>query len=272
MFKALRAIGIAAALLSLAAAPVQAAYRSEDPVGKATDAAIYGCVTQGHTSAETGRLPRTSSNEDGVSASWYMPANHDYDHCAFDLLMDDGVSTWVALVPGQGNTGYNTAAAILQMGIIDCDYPTDYCNGLRWWMADGGCNGDGPIAELMPFVGPADYLPHKYRINIYTNDVTFYIDDTIVFTYPKTDARYQHIACWADGTKDIAILAEKDDGGDNLGALGGYSNAGYFDGMKRRYGGTWHDLTGTTCEYLNSYLTRNEGCTAGGTYMYIWTQ
>jgi hypothetical protein len=136
----------------------------------------------------------------------------------------------VGLVPAPGNPYYNSATAILQVGIINCTNPSfSVCVGSpRYFWAYGGC-GDNPQPRLfgsnpVPPVGGI-----TFAVRHIGNSTYWLTADPIAEGYATQqgfvyDTNY-YINCWgfgggADKPVGGSIYCERWDRGDSCGGIG----------------------------------------------------
>lgn len=266
-------------MLVLAPSTAMASSRQIKPLPAISSDTGYGCQTPPQQTW-IGRAPRTSANEQALVAKIRPSQNL----AACDLQFggwlfgnEAGAAAWIALVPGYGNAYDGQISAIAQIGVIDdrwCSL-TSCSHNYTYFMATGGCNGATPNGQFFDntikghnFGSPVGTL-HKYRMDITSGRLTFYMDDYQVFN-SDTDGQWDRISCWALGTKDFMISGEKSDSGSRYSGTGA-GDVTHFEYMRRKYQNTWYDLSGNDCENTGSHIDHPDGCAANGTTMNIWT-
>lgn len=130
---------------------------------------------------------------------------------------NDAAAAWVALEPTRGwGTGYS-GSAIVQLGIVRCNFVVGaVCDrgDVQYFWAYGGCWGVGPTLRLLPSDPPSPRSPHTFQIVHWTNTILGYIDGQQVF---GLDENAFEIGCWAPQAWLRATIAgETLDGGDSL--------------------------------------------------------
>lgn len=169
--------------------------------------------------------PSTFTNVRGIRSQIFD--QQDLDYCT-SADLGHGPSYWVALQPSYDNPEYNNPEAILQIGVIKCQNAIQSaCTGSpRYFWADGGCNGDGPVAIDL---GPAPIGGITFAIRHVGNSQYWLTAVPINSNYPTisvyTEPNSTHIGCWALGGGDSrrvagAVYCERWDNGDNCGGIG----------------------------------------------------
>lgn len=164
--------------------------------------------------------PSGTARIDYVSA-FIDPTTAGFRPCTngIDPLGHNGPSAWIAVAPDANSPQYNNPNAILQLGIVKCDFNNTYCrypyNSLFW--ARGGCGTYGPSGIDL---GQTDHENHRFLIQQATvsgGGIVWqgWVDNDKVFEIP---VGHESVGCWANqsdrGTRAY-WMGEMFDGGDS---------------------------------------------------------
>lgn len=199
-------------------------------------------------------------------------------NCGAPGTGNDGISAWVALVPGSGNSHYGDRNAILQIGVINCDGLGAQCDNTNhiFWAA-GGCNFNTPVPVDL---GETDDAMHTFNVAINGTGTNWLLkmDGTTLKNIAMSDPA---VNCWDTGDVAAQIMAERKDRGDSAGANGNTSQRLRMHHLRSRYSGGYHDFTNAAIAAFNQADGSNN--TPGqwqisashndtlGTYFHCWT-
>lgn len=178
----------------------------------------------------------------------------------------DGPSVWVSVEPNY-YSGNRTSSTILQIGVTACNNNNAACTydddgKLHYFWADGGCNGDTPVATNL---GEADTAAHTYEIvyNDFSDTWDLFVDPDgnggglKVVEVPYNSS---HISCWSQEGTLVTAFGERWDGGDSYADSGDHLNVTNFQFRSESDGySTWRD----PCK--NCSLSTSEPWAATGT-------
>jgi hypothetical protein len=207
--------------VSLSASSVTAtAYKPNSPQAPVADLAYTNCDTLSNIGGFGGRdmgHSYLSYPFRGIKA--YMTADLGLHMCSGPTILDPfglgGSYAWIAV-----QAPYNNTNSIIQIGLVMCndDVFSNVCTGhagqLRYFEAEGGCNGDTPDALDL---GQADYGTHLYEVALW-GDGNWHIKldshDKVILA--NTDSR---ISCWTGRSDTTWVFdGERHDGADGWGA------------------------------------------------------
>lgn len=240
----------------------------------------YTCQNATGTNEFVGQKIGAGTSFFGVQAG-IAPTNLEACHDSNGLDLAAGASMWIAIVPGQNNIQYRNRDAILQIGVDDCDdiaYPIcdpQGAEGLHWFWADGGCNGDAPQPQPIDNNPNVSTLNRTYAVyKHWSSPTTYYwslsINGTVKVAIGPGDPAWSHISCWITGDLDIQVMGERWDRGDSWGTP---SLQSQFTNIKRMSGSlnpVWNTVNVGACEAHDA----DGGCTipgsTGGDDFYIY--
>lgn len=224
MHKRLRTLAMLGALVAALSmgTPVSAGARIAPPPDSYVTQQATTCTDEYNALYQGGNFydPSGVARVDYVSA-FIDPTVAGFQPCSggFDPLGINAPSVWVAIAPDANSPQYNNPNAILQLGIVKCDYGQAYCdypyNRIFW--ARGGCGAYGPSGIDL---GRTDHESHRYLIQQATvtgGGIVWqgWVDNDKVFEIP---VGHESVGCWANqsdrGTRAY-WMGELFDGGDS---------------------------------------------------------
>lgn len=192
--------------------------------------------------------------------------------CSWNNAMN-GVSGWVALVPGHNNPREGSTTAILQIGPIACAHQIQSAcqsHAKRIFWAEGGCGLSVPDAQDL---GSVDNAYHNYEIRHYLADLySLFVDGVSKVAF--SGQSHSDVSCWVNSnyTKGQWAL-ERWDRGDGIGDI---THRAIFGSPKLMWGdpganGTYVNANFTGCIKVQPPSGGQSFCEFGSDYFNAWT-